>query len=246
LLLRAFHLHPIMVSMQGKRDLSSLDSNTIDGDFLGYNIGDWEKIHVEQDSDNIVMFSLTGKDERRLPLVPNVASIEKVGAVAYGQSVNPLHRYFFTKAIKLHSGDLNDNWQKKEEQTAYLVYRILRQDRFMAGSYLWTFSVSEILRHLMMRARQKPVISWIRFLKRGIGAIRKRRGNVLRLELSSSVVNSLVHMQEQTTRETLTDVIIDAIACYRLELDHSMQTPSTHGRTASTTDSARSNPPTAS
>src|SRR6266852_5686680 len=84
LLIRAFHLHPILVSMRGNRDLSSLDSNTIDGDFLGYNIGDWDKIHVEPDSDNIVMFSLTGKYERRSALIPNAASVEGVGAIPAG------------------------------------------------------------------------------------------------------------------------------------------------------------------
>lgn len=174
LMIRAFHLHPILVSMQGARDLSSLASNTIDGDFLGYNIGDWDKIHVEQDSDNIAMFSLTGKDERRLPLIPNTASVERVGALAYGVSVNPLHRYFFTKAIKLHCADLNDNWRHVEEKTARLVYRILREDRFLAGSYLWTVPIPTILWHLALRIRQKPFREWIQFLGRGWQSIKTR------------------------------------------------------------------------
>ena len=47
-------------------------------------IGDWDKIHVEPDSDNIVMFSLTEKSERRSALIPNAASVEGVGAIPAG------------------------------------------------------------------------------------------------------------------------------------------------------------------
>jgi len=170
LLIRAFHLHPILVSMRGNRDLSSLDSNTIDDNFLGYNIGDWDKIHVEPDSDNIAMFSLTGENERRLPLIPNTASVERVGAIAYSVLVNPLHRYFFTKAIKLHCADLNETWRDAEDTTARLVYKILRQDRFLADNLLWTYPISSILRHLVSRIRHKPLRKWMEFLQRGFGA----------------------------------------------------------------------------
>ncbi len=221
LLVRAFHLHPILVSMQGKRDLSSLDSNTIDGDFLGYNIRDWDKIHVEQDSDNVVMFSLTGKDERRAPLIPITASVERVGALAYGLSVNPLHRYFFTKAIKLHCAELNENWRDAEDRTAPLVYKILRQDRFLA---LQTFPISAILRHLASRMRQKPFRKWMQFLRRGFGAIsnfRKRRRKVLRLELPEALVDELIDMQNRTGGKSLNDVIMDSIRHYHLELAQS-------------------------
>jgi len=221
LLIRAFHLHPILVSMQGIRDLSSLESNTIDGDFLGYNIGDWDKIHVEQDSDNIVMFSLTEKDERRLPLIPNVASIERVGALAYSVLVNPLHRYFFTKAIKLHCAELNENWRDAEDTTARLVYKILRQDRFLAGNFLWTFPISAILRHLVSRIKQKLFRIWMEFRRVGFsafGIFRKRHRRVLRVELSESLVKTLLRMQDQTRSKSLNDVILDSIRHYDLEL----------------------------
>ena len=222
LLLRAFHLHPILVSMQGRRDLSSLESNTIDGDFLGYNIGDWDKIHVEQDSDNIVMFSLTGKDERRLPLIPNTSSVERVGAHAYGSTVNPLHRYFFTKAIKLHCAELNDAWCQLEEKTARLAYKILRQDRFLASSMLWTFPVSEIACHLGLRMR-KPLRQWLIFMKRAfgrLGLVRKARRKVLRIMVPQPLVDALIQIQDQTGSKSLNEVVLVAIRHYEEELAH--------------------------
>ena len=126
LLIRAFHLHPILVKVNTAESVKLLDTNTIDDEFLGLNFPDWDAIHVETDSDNIVLFSLTEADERNVPLAANTATVEKIRAVAYGSLSNPLHRYYFTKAIKLHAEDLNEDWEQAQRETGLLAYDALR------------------------------------------------------------------------------------------------------------------------
>src|SRR5262249_8763453 len=48
------------------------------------------------------------------------ASIELLRQTAYMFNVNALHRSFFDHAIKLHTGDLNENWIAVERRTAGL------------------------------------------------------------------------------------------------------------------------------
>ena len=125
LLIRAFGMHPMLVAVGGTQNFDSLERSTIDGDFIGNNITDWEQIHVETDSDNLLIFSLTNRDERYSPLKSNTANVEQVRAMAYSASVNPLHRYFFTKGVKLHAGPLNDTWTSVDRASASMVYPIL-------------------------------------------------------------------------------------------------------------------------
>jgi len=124
-LLRAFHLHPILVKMNSVVSTKLLNNNTIDGNFLGLNLSKWDAIHVEGDSDNIVMFSLTDSDERLQPHILNSSSIEKLANTAYSILCNPLHRYYFTKAVKIHTHDLTEEWNKCEVSTGLLAYEVL-------------------------------------------------------------------------------------------------------------------------
>jgi len=125
LLVRAFHLHPILMRISNVNSTELLDSNTIDDEFVGLNFPNWDAIHIESDSDNIVLFSLTDQDDRSEPLEPNVANVEKLRAVAYSDLCNPLHRYYFTKAIKLHSRELSEKWARVERDTGLLAYTAL-------------------------------------------------------------------------------------------------------------------------
>lgn len=124
-LVRAFHLHPIMVSMKAAQDFSVLENSTVDGEFLGRNIVDWDNIYIETDSDHFTLFSLTSEKDRIWRLIPSRADMKKMGDMAYAAMVDHLHRNYFSKAIKLHIDDLNDSWAKVEEETWRLVYPVL-------------------------------------------------------------------------------------------------------------------------
>jgi len=151
LLIHAFHLHPIMVSMRGDKELSWLERETIDGEFLAFNI-DWDKIVVECDSDHIAMFSFTKKHDRLQPLVPNKASIEYIGRTAMMPHVNPLHKRFFMKPIMLHTSDLNDRWWKLKKETDRLAYQILKNSPVGA---IISVPAKSIVRHLLWRIRRR-------------------------------------------------------------------------------------------
>ncbi len=125
LLIRAFHLHPLLVKMNKRESTALLESNTIDGEFLGFNFLDWDVIHIETDSDNIALFSFTDSNDRRQTLAPNAASAAKLRLIANSPLVNPLHRYYFTKAIKLHSRELNQKWKAVDERSALIAYEAL-------------------------------------------------------------------------------------------------------------------------
>ena len=136
-----------MVSMRGDKDLSWLESETIDGEFLAFNI-DWDKIMVESDSDHIAMFSFTKQHDRLQPLIPTQASIEHVGINSMLPHVNPLHKLFFMKAIMLHTADLTDHWWKLKNETDRLVYQILKNSPVGAIN---SIPAKSIIRHLLWR-----------------------------------------------------------------------------------------------
>lgn len=151
LLVRAFHLHPILVRMNNSESAVSLDENTIDGEFLGFNCPNWDAIHVETDSDNIALFSLTEKWDRRQESVPNTASVEQLRTIAFSVLANPLHRYYFTKAIMLHAGELNEKWDRVEKQTGLLAYRALSCAPTWMARNLQTVSARMLLREVASR-----------------------------------------------------------------------------------------------
>jgi hypothetical protein len=161
LLVRAFHLHPILMKINNVDSIKLLDSNTIDDEFLGLNFPNWDAIHIETDSDNIVLFSLTDRDDRNKPLEPNVANVEKLREVAYSDLTNPLHRYYFTKAIKLHSRELNEKWTQVEKDTGLLAYSALcirgtgRPTRRHASEFLPYINGRALLRELVLRVKSR-------------------------------------------------------------------------------------------
>lgn len=171
LLVRAFHLHPILVKMNGAESTELLDTNTIDGEFLGFNFPDWDLIHVEPDSDNIVLFSLTDGDDRIQPLELNDPCVEKLWAIAYSVLVNPLHRHYFTKAVKLHPEELNAAWERVERETGLLAYAALSMpntDEHSIKSYAMRFlpqiDARTIFRELMIRIKRRLINGVNRFI----------------------------------------------------------------------------------
>jgi hypothetical protein len=227
LLIRAFHLHPILVSMRGQKSLSPLDTDTIDGNFLGHNVPDWDRILVEPDSDKLVMFSLTKKLDRRDPLlIPNQATPEKLSVLAFGPGVNPLHRHFFTKAIKLHSNDLNSHWTEIEKQTGLLVYQILGYGSTNAFAQLNAVPVAKIIPHLLGRInRRLPRVffAFIQTILHPSRLFKPRTEPHTFVEVSVRLYDVLVAIRRLTGRESLNDVMVDAVKHYQSTLECAQQ-----------------------
>ena len=128
-LCRNFHLHPLMLDFSTLTAAGVLENDTIDGEFIGHHIGVWDDIFVEQDSDRLLMFTLTPDDVFYSQEVPQSASVDIVRKAAYEDIVNPVHRWYFTKAIKFHLDDLNAEWDALEEKTGRVVFDILSLER---------------------------------------------------------------------------------------------------------------------
>jgi hypothetical protein len=148
LLDRSFHLHPLVLDMRNARPeaLSTLDHDTIDGAYVFHAFPDWSKIHVEGDSDNMLVFSFSSMHENIEPPRKRRAGIQALIATAYMFNVNALHRFYFRHAIKLHTGDLNDRWSEIEKSTAHLDRYFRNRSRARStfqihrtiyGGFLW-------------------------------------------------------------------------------------------------------------
>jgi len=125
LLLRSFHLHPLMIDLGSIKEPIDLRGDTIDGAFIGCSFGNWAEVCVETDSDNILVFSLSSQADRSEPNRPRKANAATLRRMAYRRNVTPMHRWFFTKAIKLHTTDLDVRWVQLEESTGLLAFHAM-------------------------------------------------------------------------------------------------------------------------
>ena len=130
LLIHAFHLHPLLVDLADVDDLSSLDKNTIDGDFVEKVIDDWDDIEIVRDSDQATVVSLTPRLERSRVVDANSPDPVRVASWAYSAVMTPLHRYYFTKAIIFHCGALPDKGELPVADAARFVYETLKGPSF--------------------------------------------------------------------------------------------------------------------
>lgn len=162
-LARAFHLHPLLVDFRGLRDVPDLDRTTIDGNFLGHLVGRWDDIGIVEDTDDVSIYSLTPLDQRQEYVRHGAATVETLRGMAYHPQVNPLHRYFFTKAIRIHSHDASGAWSQLEEETgrqAYLALDLNVTDR--PGDVIQHLSGRELLRLLGAKVYQRARLGALR------------------------------------------------------------------------------------
>jgi hypothetical protein len=124
--MRCFHLHPLMVDYSSLKGLDALATSTIDGEFIGTAIGKWDDIEIVTDSDELFVVSLSGRDAWYSESSHQPGSIAELQKTAFHIIVNPLHRMFFTKAIKIHAGDLDAEWDELEEETGLLAFNALK------------------------------------------------------------------------------------------------------------------------
>jgi hypothetical protein len=131
---RCFYLHPLMIDFSRIGSLEILKTQPIDGCFLGRGLARWDDIYVEEDSDNIYLCTLTPREAFYSFSRTRPPSVEALRRFAYCQPdfVEALHRAFFAKAIKMHVGDLDDEWSRLEEETAKIAAAVLRPPKPLA------------------------------------------------------------------------------------------------------------------
>jgi hypothetical protein len=150
LLQRSFHLHPLLIDFRAidKRALETLDYSSVDGAFVNAAFPNRDAIHVEQDSDNILIFSFSPAQERTHPPAKNRFSASLLSKAAYRFNVDGLHRHLFTKPIRLHTGDLDAEWRTLEAETA----KIASHARTLSGELGAMLPLSQATRHALAMA----------------------------------------------------------------------------------------------
>lgn len=116
-LLRAFHLHPIMVDFSRVTNFEALSIQSIDGVFLDTAFGDASDVAVETDSDNIYMCSLTPADVWYSESRRQKWSVAALRAVAHCEMCADINRRHFQTGIRIHTTDLDEEWRRVESAT---------------------------------------------------------------------------------------------------------------------------------
>ena len=122
MLIRAFHLHPMLVDPVHRMELPK---TTIDGHYLMQSCPDLNRCVVVSDSDELVAFELTpsrrvvGNHDRRRGV-----SLLRLAAVA--AKCDPYQRSHWEHPIRLHGGELDERWAAAETQSAVFVLKLER------------------------------------------------------------------------------------------------------------------------
>jgi hypothetical protein len=137
LLVRAFHLHPLMVNCANALDFNKDD--TIDGHFIKRNFLDLNKFLLETDSDHMILYSMTEENERD-PSGLVWSRTDKLKAIlAMAQQhpmINELHKIYFYNAYKLHADELGKEWAEQERESFKMVTLALQSKPKKVSLYL--------------------------------------------------------------------------------------------------------------
>lgn len=128
LLIRAFHLHPLMVNFSDRQERASFNKNdTIDANFIKRNFLDINKIYLERDSDNMILYSMTNaKDRIELGLITQQNDkLKAIINISQSQLVNALQKIYFYNAYMLHCDELGKEWFLIEKDSLLVTDAVL-------------------------------------------------------------------------------------------------------------------------
>jgi len=120
LILRAFHLHPLMVRPI-RHDI--FPAVTIDDDYIAHVCPDPEDEYIVRDSDEMVAFELSRHSARAEFVVPQDQNTSRVAQWARTHA-NPKHQRFVQHRIRLHATALTETWRASEERSDQAVSEI--------------------------------------------------------------------------------------------------------------------------
>ena len=132
MLVRGFHLHPLMVNPVVR---GLLPSSTIDADYTPLACPDPRAVYVVEDSDEIAGFEISargqfGAFQLKKARVADVAFYARYWTQAH-------HLDFIDRRIRLHASDLSPHWQTVERESDLVVaavHRYLRSPAVYLGA----------------------------------------------------------------------------------------------------------------
>lgn len=140
--LHALNWNPLLCDFAAvaQHDTKTLETWTIDGDYVFRNFKDVAHIRVVQDSDELLQVSWAPMEAQRLGQASYLTqSLPVLGEWVKGATVrhrfltpvsDPLKRSIFPLAVRWHSQDLNANWTRTERNALATLRRYIRDEEF--------------------------------------------------------------------------------------------------------------------
>src|SRR3990167_2945386 len=150
LLIRAFHLHPLMVNFSNREEAVIFNRDeTIDSHFIKNNFLNINKIYLERDSDNVILYSMTNeKDRIEVGLITNLKDkLEAIIRISQSSLVSELQKIYFYNAYKLHGDDLTKGWLAIERDSLSVVAKVLNSSK-----------IEEVIRFKRLRLLLRPIL----------------------------------------------------------------------------------------
>ena len=124
LLLRQLHLHPLMVT---PADRTMVPEGTIDATYVGEACGDWSRIHVVEDSDELCGISWSSRSENRHMMVYEEKPYSKAAWVAYlaRRHITPFNLSLLRHRIRFHVDGTWRDWTDEEAASDRVVEEVL-------------------------------------------------------------------------------------------------------------------------
>lgn len=120
-LLKGFHMHPAIIKpMVTGGDVEM----TIDHDYLDRACPDPSRIHVVEDSDEILQVAVDREDHRADLLRPNRFNLSKVAAFARKQANSFQRDLCIDRVYRMHADDIGPEWLEAERRIAGLTDRL--------------------------------------------------------------------------------------------------------------------------
>lgn len=191
LLVRAFHLHPMLVDPVRR---AQLPDTTIDGHYLAHACPDVEQCIVVQDSDDVVAFELT-PFERRVGNHDRRRGVSMLRLAAVAAKCDAYQRSHWHRPIRLHAGAFDQRWSAAEARSAALVLELERYE--LVGPLL-----SRVFRAIKAWRRRRA--GYARSLRRTwrteVRALRLARRSVRYTESHARAIRKSVQPQRTVKR----------------------------------------------
>lgn len=124
-LVRQFHLHPLMV-IPSRKDL--LPSPTIDGEYISLVCENLDNVYVVEDSDDLYYCEISNRNVYPEHILKEGIADVKAVATWMKYLTDPLHRHCFKNfRLKHHVGDISPLWEKVQRESDEVVNEITNE-----------------------------------------------------------------------------------------------------------------------
>lgn len=142
IVIHSFSWAPLLLdySIVGDHSTDVLETWTMDATYVDQNFGHAERIHIVQDSDEMIQVSWAPLSDRPQPLAPSSLQswpvIKKLvkGLILRETFLSPvfdsLKRQIFPVTVRWHANDLNENWDRTEKKALGVIRQYINDDEF--------------------------------------------------------------------------------------------------------------------